>query len=535
MNKLKKNYIKPTIESVLDIDNGKEINSSTFFSQSTNSIFEFRYLLEQAIQEDKPKFVCYFCKQKIKIRGGGETKKVFHFAHLKDSDDCHIKTSNKYSKEEIERIKYNGAKESLLHLELKSFIYKCLLTNKYYDKGVAEVNLEKVIKSDRITKEWKKPDVSAIFENKKIVFELQLSTTFLSVIASRQSFYRNNNIFILWVFNSFETSEDKRKFTQSDVFYSNNRNGFVLNKEAMNHSILKNDLYLFCIYEKPIRQKNEIIFEWQEQLISLNDLKYDNINFRIYFFDVFKEVEKINKEIKFEEDEKKKKEIEQLSKIKTYYNLAKNKDYFDEEIVFYDNYNIQNEIQDEDEKSIYETETQRIFYMFKNNFVEKISEIYTKDYLLNSKDKEFIKQKYNEYGIGLNEIAKIPINTDEFNIIWLIVIAKMKNQEQVKKISKTSLHRIILDILSLKLDKIIGYDFNKTIQIAHRVIDSRVEYLDLYLKAAVHYKRMNYLTEQDTSQKLKIKLEKINKSKPIQNKENDEILKLIFPELFINP
>ena len=51
--------------------------------------------------------------------------------------------------------------------------------------------------------EWKKPDISASYKNINIVFEIQLSTTFLSVIVDREYFYKDNQTYILWVFKNF--------------------------------------------------------------------------------------------------------------------------------------------------------------------------------------------------------------------------------------------------------------------------------------------------------------------------------------------
>jgi hypothetical protein len=73
----------------------------------------YRSELQKAIEGYRdPLFVCYYCNQKVRIRGGiSKTAQrkadIFHFAHLRDSEECHIKTKNKFTKEEVNRIKYN--------------------------------------------------------------------------------------------------------------------------------------------------------------------------------------------------------------------------------------------------------------------------------------------------------------------------------------------------------------------------------------------------------------------------------------------
>ena len=107
------NKDKRTIESILDLETGNEIKAVDFFSQSIDKIFKYRYEIETHIRENKKRYVCYFCKQNIKIVGQRNSKRILYFAHLKDSDECPIKTGNNFTKREIERIKYNGAKKLL--------------------------------------------------------------------------------------------------------------------------------------------------------------------------------------------------------------------------------------------------------------------------------------------------------------------------------------------------------------------------------------------------------------------------------------
>jgi len=207
------------------------------------------------------------------------------FGHLRDSDVCQFKTDNKFSKTEIERMKYNGAKESKLHYTLKNQIAFALSENCKNDKGINNVQVEKVQKDKAVVSSWKKPDISAKYLTNKLAIELQLSTTFLSVIVDRQEFYKNNQIHILWVFNNFEEDLDKQKFTQSDIFYSNNKNGFEFNEEARGKSIQANDLILCCYYLEPVIQGNAIEEVLKKDYVSLSQLKFDPETYKVYYYD----------------------------------------------------------------------------------------------------------------------------------------------------------------------------------------------------------------------------------------------------------
>lgn len=464
-----------TIKSILDLKTGKEILASEFFLKEIDEIFQLRYEFETAIREETARYVCYYCKQPIKIRGRKDSKTILHFAHLKDSDECPIKTGNKFNKEEIQRIKYNGAKESELHFTLKNSIADFLTKNKESNKGIEEVAVEKVYKHKAIPKVWKKPDVSSVFKGNSLVFELQLSTTFLSVINSRQEFYKENNTFILWVFSSFDTNEEERKFTQSDIFYNNNFNGFEFNEETIELSKSQNDLVLKCFYQKPTIENNSINVYWRSEFVKLNELTFDKSNYGVYYYDFKTEKLKLETELT-------------LSELL-----------------------IINEI--------------------KNGEIQQISDLILNGYKISKIERTKIISLYNQ------KIKPIDI-VDRFekiiNIVWAIIILKIQEPILIGRITRNShLRSIVFDILSLKLKKKVGYAFTRQIQIAHSVFQTRPEYLDLYLEA-IDYYQPNLLHEEDKSGKLRKRITKFRIENLPQNYDNNDIFEIMFPELMKN-
>jgi len=295
--------VKRTIKEVLNFENGKCIDANEFFKKPLDEITVYRSELQKAINGFRdPLFKCYYCKQLIRIRGGkSEPNKrkaeIFHFAHLKDSDDCHIKTNSQFTKEEVDRIKYNGAKESILHQSIKENIADCLRRNQENNKGVTQIEVERVI-SDKVDKEWKKPDINAYFQTKRLAIELQLSTTWLDVITRRQHFYKEHGIYILWVFNEFNLDDDVRKLTFNDVVYTNNQNAYVFDDEMYERSIAENDLILKCYYKTYYKNiYNEIEEEWEDSVVRLSDLTFDEKNFRIFYHDSEKQKRDIEQKI----------------------------------------------------------------------------------------------------------------------------------------------------------------------------------------------------------------------------------------------
>lgn len=297
------NKIKRTITDVLNVENGQCIDANDFFKKPLDELTVYRSELQKAINGFRdPLFKCYYCKQLIRIRGGkSEPNKrkaeILHFAHLKDSDDCHIKTNSRFTKEEVDRIKYNGAKESILHQNIKENIAECLSRNQHNNGEISQIEVERVI-SDKVDKEWKKPDINAYFHTKRIAIELQLSTTWLDVITRRQHFYKEQGIYILWIFNEFNLNDDVRKLTFNDVIYTNNQNAYVFDDEMYEQSIVENDLVLRCYYKTYCKNRyNEIEEEWEDSVIRLSDLTFDEKNFRIFYHDAEKQKSKVEQEI----------------------------------------------------------------------------------------------------------------------------------------------------------------------------------------------------------------------------------------------
>lgn len=279
---------KRTIQEILDVETGNIIKASDFFKKSEAEIVAYRRLLAEAIKGyTPPKFRCLYCNQLLKLSGRADARgEISFFAHYYDSDECEIKTNNNLSKEEIEAKKYANVSESNRHKELKQFIFDHLSTT----DGVANVALEKRITSEDPYLFWRRPDVYAEYKGHPLVFELQLSTTFLSVIIDRDIFYRANKIFIIWVFNFSDNKEyvSLESLMCKDIFYANKRNAFILDDEAKRLTLETGELNLLCVWFEPliqgdVHQKGQM--KKCEKYVKLSDLKFEIETFKPYYVD----------------------------------------------------------------------------------------------------------------------------------------------------------------------------------------------------------------------------------------------------------
>lgn len=283
---------KRTIKEVFDVKEGKFIDADDFFKRDEAEIMAFRRHLEEAITLNEPRFICPYCKQMVKICGRQTSNhKAVYFSHLYDSDDCEIKTTTQLSADYINAKKYGMIQESERHKRLKNLLAKYLQTERCKKLGFSNVQVSKRINSNIPYLNWRCPDVCVEFNGKKIVFELQLSTYFISILVARDIFYRLNGYYIIWVFNFDNNYISQESLFTKDTYYANKRNVFIFDNEALKRSEEEDMLYLSARY---LDNNNNLS---DAQLISMFDLKFDETTYKPYFYNAETEYYNLHPEI----------------------------------------------------------------------------------------------------------------------------------------------------------------------------------------------------------------------------------------------
>lgn len=564
---------KRTIETILSLETGEQHEASELLRDPENregEIFQLRTKIEIKIRTHSADLVCWFCKQPVAIRGRRnehDNSKHFFFTHLKESKECIIKTDHKFSEEQIRCIKYNGEKESVLHLKLKTQIA-------YYleqDNLIKEVLVEKVFKDKAISEQWRKPDVMAIYEDKKIAFELQLSTTFLTVIVGRTIFYAERGIFLIWIFPNFSLESDLQKFTQKDVFYNNNYNVYVFDKEAQEKSKQKNQLILKCWYQE-FRIENEIIRDrWQIAFIKIEELNFDFEKTVFWFYN--SELEKIKLNNELENIKKQKQEALKLQRLnykidgavkflRTYYTEDKAPIFYDEKSPI-DKILTESEILALNNTLEFEKKnSQLIAKLFierkKRNFLKYICEqsvikinlktlnngktvfeeitdfveerdfnfyialLFRKGYELTERDLQIFDGLYDNYHLNQSEVEKENIKR------WALIsfYRNLKRLDELNKIKENI--ELFYAIQSLKTGLIIGSDFNNLRQISNNIIEYYGEFGNIYIKSMKFFNQYEIQLKEDKHGKLKAKIDNFELNNPIQNRICDNIIYEIF-------
>ena len=520
--------IERTIKRVFNKDLGEFIDAEVFFKQTESIIWNYRKECQLAIQKKREPFlVCDTCGQFIQISGGkGTLGKRTHFKHLKDSEDCPNKTDSKLTREDILRGKFNGQVEGKLHIETKNLIAIFLQLNKRLNNGISEVKIEEIQRSELNYKSWKKPDISTIYLNKKLVFEIQLSTTFLNVIIEREIFYKENRTFILWIFRNFEIETDKQRFTQKDIFYSNNRNAFVLDDRAITLSNENSDLVFACNYQCPIIENNMIIYEWKIEYITLDKLIFDCNSFQVYYFDVSNEENRLqeiltkkNEDQKIEEvnriEEEEKRIIEKkLNKLIDSLLVEKyeNKIFDSKSILRLEQYRFEKKYIDfyyKLNKIKHKSRLIRLILSKKRNITMDLIGLFSNNYTPTIEDLHFLKTEY-KYQNNLDQHHSR--DSVFYHLILITMFIKLRKYVSYIKGFK-KYERILISIYCIKVHKIIGFDYKSLIQVVHPIIsdNSRPQFRKLILSAIdIYYGYEKFIVDFDKSKKLQDKIKNIN-------------------------
>lgn len=293
-----------------DNRNGEMIlrDSKTFFNgEHTSSVEVWKDQLLKIrgeVNRDKT-FLCGHCKKPIYISGRFNPQpgqKKFHFQHFRSTEvsDCIFHEGKHYSQDEIRRMIFNGQQESAEHKKLKKIIQDCFILV----VGQQHVFEEPTLRGN--DGGWRRPDIYVELSDKNVVFEVQLTYIFLSVILERNIVHRNNGRFVMWVFKDFGDGDgntlDSERLSKLDIFAANNYNAFVLDDEAIDETELMGNLHLTVYYRDYYNENGQTKAKLGKALVSFDSLTFDTERKLIYYFDSESKLSNCIKELKRQEE-----------------------------------------------------------------------------------------------------------------------------------------------------------------------------------------------------------------------------------------
>lgn len=269
----------PEIPEVLDMETGRHVTLASVVGTDRDKTIQRRMAIVQAQLQGRPLYVCAECYVPVKLLSHHESGR-FYFKHTQEDGRCSAVTRGQLSQQEINARKYNGAKESWRHIRMKAMVEASLRA----DSCFSEIKQEERWKGT-ITGNWRQPDVQAFYSlnegygGTRIAFEIQLSTTYLDVIAERRLFYAGERGLLFWIFAEFP--EDGRRLTQDDVFFNNNQNAFIVDEESTAVSVARGELHLQCIWAEPGAR------QLQRKLVSIRELRLDATKQQAFYYDYY--------------------------------------------------------------------------------------------------------------------------------------------------------------------------------------------------------------------------------------------------------
>ena len=277
------------IKEVFDIETGETLYAEDFFKKPIDELQRWRTIFQQCISQGNRRFICPKCLEMIRISGRGDERGIPSiFTHKNDSVYCE-KTTTGQSVEDINRKKYGLFGQSQRHKDLKQELYDRLCDKNSLSLGVRNVEIEKRVYSTQPFFSWRQPDVQIEYKGHKIVFEIQLSTTFLSVITERDTFYRLNDYYIIWIFNFDDNRKyvDLNNLAMKDIYITNKRNAFIFDDEAKEWSRESGQLVLKCNWVEPDSTWHYANTEkrFGGERVTLDMLKFDHDKHKLYYYD----------------------------------------------------------------------------------------------------------------------------------------------------------------------------------------------------------------------------------------------------------
>lgn len=438
---------------IVDTDQNMWIDIDVFFQQSEMELTQWRSQIRERYKRDKtnPHFTCAWCQSPVTLaRRAGTThinnSATFYFKHIPELENnpnfqCPVKNIKQLSEEERTALKYQSAKETQQHKLLKQNIYRCLKADELF----SDIQIEQVRKSIDL-KQWRRPDVSAMYQKQLVIFEGQLSTTFVNIIIDRKIFYKDNNACLIWIFNQFEPTEKAKKQSMQDIYYNNNANAFVVNSQTVAESIKRNTFILECHYLKPEIQNNQIINTWHRALVRFQDLIHNNVTKQIYYFDYQSNYNELTQK------------------------LGAQRNYLQESKNHTDKLKVQKYIDSlESEEPLIQSSVKT-----KSELLSEFNELWTNSYYL----------------------------TDgQFNIQWFALRSQLEliGIHAPKYILHAPFKTVINSILSAKTGFVVGNGFTNIVSVAHNLIEHHPEYIKHFMLTLKVTGKLNLLLERDKS------------------------------------
>jgi hypothetical protein len=282
------------IDVVYDNHTNQRRNANDIFNQLTvDEIAKLSTELEEAARVNKPYLVCPYCGNMVKISSrrfgwGDSMREVQFFSHAVKYANCVLQKDHAYNIS-VDGFETGSVDDTIPRL-FKELIRDALMSAKSQFKGVSDIKMEEYVYSTELSvMKARRPDISAQYKGRHLVFELVSPNTNTNKVHDRDIFYLINNIQVVWVFG-LETSTNYDKLMSSvakNILFTSRRNVFVFDLEAQNATRNQGELVLKCNW---LDENGEWYYQIKKNgrngvLVTIDKLLFDDEECRPYIFD----------------------------------------------------------------------------------------------------------------------------------------------------------------------------------------------------------------------------------------------------------
>lgn len=260
---------------VLNADDLSQMEEAAFSALRREAMENRNHRRDRKVTQAR--LTCVACRGALYVSRQCRSEGNRWFVHDILDPTCPFSSGHRISEDIHRALIYRGQQEGREHQHIKAFLARYIER----DPLAQDVRQEAVTFGQVLKGEWKRPDVRCEIEGRRVVFEIQLSYTFLSEIIKRDEFYRNEGIYIIWVFRSLDL---RRSFVIDEAFF-NRRNVFVLDEEAIGRTEETGRLTFTGFFQRPRIEDGKVVDAWESMPISLRDVKFPSDGTRAYFFD----------------------------------------------------------------------------------------------------------------------------------------------------------------------------------------------------------------------------------------------------------
>ena len=525
-----------------------------------NVIFEINRTVDSDIRrligEKKIIPICVECEQGLAL-----SKSIYDrhfFKHLPKHSYCLLSDNSLTPQQQNEYIEITKINESDRHKHLKNRIGNLISTVEGVDKSSIAIDNKFIFRNG----EKRKSDVYCKFLDYQIVFEIQLSKLPLWYILKRHQFYKENNIYLIWVLDNFDI-KSQGSF-ELDIKYLNTyHNFFKLDESAVS-------LRLLCEYKEVYIDDFIVKNKWKQKSVELNELSFDSKQIQAFYYNfpvnlAKKETELIQllrkKEddewnaLQIKEEEERKIKIEKIiqqiknekSKKFSSYRLVDNKI---NELSYLEVKELNNNLDFKNRKKspiikwIRETNEYNYSFLFiilqnKNIYVninqsDSIEETAFLELYKNEKipSQHYICKLFFEIGYQLQkkDIEYINLYSKNNNFESYKIWDRVKSRKLIQKAYEKDTFLFILE--SAKHNQIIGSKLANWITFGNNAIQFYSQYWEYIELAFKKYGIWDFIIEQDRRKTFHSKLEKLYQNFPKQEYDVDTVVKDLYPEIF---